>query len=67
MRTRLLTRLPLLALLLCAAAVGSASAEPLGDTRTPEVLGSSSRLLNLRQQLADQLRTSAFRMVRVGV
>lgn len=67
MRTRLLTRLPLLALLLCAADVGSATAEPLGDTRTPEVLGSSSRLLTLRQQLADQLRTSAFRKVRVGV
>lgn len=60
-------RLPLVFAILCVVAGRPAWAEPLGDPRTPEALGSASRILALRQQLSEQLRTSAFRKVRVGV
>lgn len=67
MPRRIFPRLPLCFALLCVLASQRVQAEPLADPRTPEELGSASRVLALRQQLADQLRTSAFRKVRVGV
>ncbi len=70
-RSPMWTRLAIVSLL-CGAALGLgepglAAAEPLGSGRPPEELATGPRLLSLRQQLQDQLRTSAFRKVRVGV
>jgi serine-type D-Ala-D-Ala carboxypeptidase/endopeptidase (penicillin-binding protein 4) len=67
MLRRTLQRLTLLSALLYLAVARVAVAEPLVEARAPEELGTASRVLALRQQLADQLRTSAFRKVRVGV
>lgn len=57
----------LLGIVLCLGGSAVVRAEPLGVGRAPEELASAPRLVSLRQQLADQLRTSAFRKVRVGV
>ncbi len=67
MPRRNLQRLQRLLVMLCLFAGDAVRAEPLGDSRTPEELGSASRILLLRQQLSDQLHASAFRKVRVGV
>lgn len=65
MLTRTCALCGLLGALLCFD--GIAVAEPLGSGRAPEEMAQAPRLLSLRQQLTDQLRTSAFRKVRVGV
>lgn len=66
-RTRRAALRLLLALIFGLNGVGLATAEPLGSAHPPEELASAPRLVSLRQQLAEQLRTSAFRKVRVGV